>query len=128
MQLQPLCQLIQQSQVANKGQQPPRGQPTSFIVFDNQQAGPSRLVTFTLTSIKHFNPPSVASATGEESQHNISGLSGFFENLQSVMTYRLTSHSCFHHPTNNKLPLLQPQLYCKNISSNQPSSASSVIS
>ena len=38
--------------------------------------------------MKHFNPPSVASATGKESQHNISGLSSFFGNLQSMMSYQ----------------------------------------
>ena len=33
------------------------------------------------------------SATGKESQHNISGLSSFFENLQSVMSYQQTDTS-----------------------------------
>ena len=65
-----------------------RVQLASFLVVDDQQAGPSRPLTFTLTPTKHVNPPSVASATGEESQHNISGLSSFFENLQSVMSYQ----------------------------------------
>ena len=56
-----------QSQVATKGQQQQsRGQPISFLVIDDQQAEPSRPLTFTLTSKKHFNPPSVASATSEE--------------------------------------------------------------
>ena len=79
----------QQSQVATKGQQQQtRGQPTSFLVFDNQQAGPSRSLIFTLIPMKHFNPPSIASVTGKESEHNISGLSRFFRNLQSVMRYQ----------------------------------------
>ena len=63
-----VIQPTQQSQVASKGQQhQSRGQPTSFIVADDQQAGPLRPLTFTLTQTKHFNPPSVASATGKES-------------------------------------------------------------
>ena len=70
-------------------QQQSRGQPTAFIVVDDQQqTGPSRPLTFTLTLTMHFNPPSVASATGEEIQRNISGLSSFFGNLQSVMSYQ----------------------------------------
>ena len=82
-----VIQLTQQSQVASKGQQQQsRGQPTSFVVVDNQQAGPSRPFTFTLTRMKHFSPPSVAS--GEESQHNISGVSSFFRNLHSLMCYK----------------------------------------
>ena len=88
----PSCQVIQptqQSQVASKGQQQQsRGQQTSFLVTDNQQAGPSRPFTFTLALMKHFKPPPVASATGEGSQHNISGLSSFFGILQSVMSYQ----------------------------------------
>ena len=62
----PASQVIQssrQSQVATKGQQQiSRGQSHSFLVVDNQQAGPSRPLTFTLTVMKHFNPSSVASA------------------------------------------------------------------
>ena len=65
------------SQVASKGlQQQSSGQATSFLIIDDQQqAGPSRPLMFTLTPTKHFNPPSVASVSGKESQHNISGLS-----------------------------------------------------
>ena len=88
----PLSQVIQpaqQSQVASKGQQQQsRGQPTSCLVIDNQQAGPSRPLTFTLMPMKHFNPPSVASATAEEGQHNISGRLSFLRNLQSMMSYQ----------------------------------------
>ena len=52
----PASQVTHQSQVTNKGQQQqPRGQPTSFEVVDDQQAGPSRPLTFTLTLTKHFN-------------------------------------------------------------------------
>ena len=58
---------------------------TPFIIVENQQAGPSRLLTFTLIPTKHINPPLVASATDKESQHNISGLSSFL--LQSVISY-----------------------------------------
>ena len=83
-----VIQPAQQNQVASKGQQQQSiGQPTSFLVIDDQQAGSSRLLTFTLTQTKHFNPPSVA-ATGEESQHNISGLSSFFGNISSVLSYQ----------------------------------------
>ena len=57
-------------------------------MLDDQQAGSSRPLTFTLTLTKHFNPPSIASATGKESQHIISGLSSFFGNPQSVMSYQ----------------------------------------
>ena len=81
-------QPTQQSKVTTKEQQQPRGQPTSFLVVDNGQAGPSRPLTFTLYPMIHFGPPSVASATGKESQHNISGLSSFFGNIQSVMSFQ----------------------------------------
>ena len=84
-----VIQPTQQSQVASKGQQQQsRGQPTSFVVIDNQQAGPSRPFTFTLTRMNHFSPPSVASAIGKESKHNISGVSGFFRSLHSLMCYQ----------------------------------------
>ena len=85
--------------------------PTSFLVVDNQQARPSRVLTFTLTLMKYFNPQSVAPATGVESQHNISGLSSFFRNLQSVMSYQQIDTSRFYPPTRN----------IKNISSKEPS-------
>ena len=67
-----VIQPTQKSYVATKGQQQQqtRGQSTSFLVIDNQQAGPLRPLKYTLTLIKHFNLPSVASTTGEESQHN----------------------------------------------------------
>ena len=71
----------QQSQVVSKGQHQSRKQPTSFLVIDDQQAVRSRPLTFILTPTKHFNPPSVTSATGKESQHNRSRLSRFFKNL-----------------------------------------------
>ena len=82
-------QHTQQSQVKTKGkQQKSRGQLTSFLVVDDQQAGPSKPLTFTFMPKKHFSHPSVASATAEKSQHNISGLSSFFGNLQSVTSYQ----------------------------------------
>ena len=62
MSVSQVIQPTQQSQVATKAQ---RGQLTSFLVIDDQQAGPSRFLTFTLTPTKHFNPPSVASAIGK---------------------------------------------------------------
>ena len=80
----------QESQVASKEQQQQsRRQLTSFIVIEaQQQAGPSRPLMFTLTPMKHFNPPLVTSATGKESQHNLSGLSSFFGNIPSVLSYQ----------------------------------------
>ena len=59
----PASQVIQP-----RRQQQPRGQPTSFLLVDDQQARPSRPLTFTLSPTKHFKP-SVASATGKESSH-----------------------------------------------------------
>ena len=101
-------QLTQQSQVATKEQQQPRGQLTSFLVVDDQQAGPTRLLTFTMTPKKHFNPPSVASATGEESQHNILGLSSFFGNLQSVMSYQQINTPQLFSPPDLHQPAASP--------------------
>ena len=78
-----------QPPVATKGQQQQtKGQLTFFVVADHQQAGPSRPLTLTFMPTKYFNPPSVASATGKESQYNISALSRFFRNPQSVMSYQ----------------------------------------
>ena len=95
--------------MASKGQQQQsRGQPTSFIVVDDQQAGPSRPLTFTLTLKKHFNPLSVASATGEESQHNISGLSSFFRNLQSVVSYQQIDTPQPFSPVDTLAPATSP--------------------
>ena len=65
-----------------------RGQPTSLLIIDDQQAGPSRQLTFTLTLTKHFNPSPVASATNEQGQHKISGLSSFLGNIPSVLSYQ----------------------------------------
>ena len=50
-----VIQPAQQNKVAMKGhqQQQTRGQPTSFLVADNLQAGPSRPITITLTLAKH---------------------------------------------------------------------------
>ena len=56
-------QTSQQSHVSPRGQLQPRGPQASFVVADDQQA------------------------TGEESQHNISGLFSFFENVKSVISY-----------------------------------------
>ena len=65
-------------------QQQSRGQSISFVVADNQQAEPSRPLTFTLTPMNQFNPLSVVSAPDAESHDSISGLSGFFWNLPST--------------------------------------------
>ena len=64
----PSSQVIQPAQqclVVSKGQQQQsHGHLTSFLVIDDQQqAGPSRPLTFTLIPMKHFNSPSVASTT-----------------------------------------------------------------
>ena len=113
-----IIQPAQQGQVTPREQQLPRGQPTSFIVVDNQQSRPSRPLTFTLTLMKHFNPPSIASSTGEESSHNISGCSIFFWNLQSVMSYcQITTSQSFSPSAPHQLPLLQPPPCSKNSSS-----------
>ena len=77
-----------QHQVGTKGQHQPRGQPTSFVVADEQQPEPSRLLTFTLTLTQHFSPLSAASATLKERQLSISGNSSFFGNLKSVISYQ----------------------------------------
>ena len=58
------------------------------MVVDHQQAGPSRPINFKLTSTKHCNPLSVASTTGKVNSHNISGLSSFFGDLQSLLSYQ----------------------------------------
>ena len=43
-----VIQLAQQSQVSTKGQRhQSRGQPTTFLVVDDHQAGPSSPLTFT---------------------------------------------------------------------------------
>ena len=49
-----IIQPAQQSQMATKGQQQRRGKLMSFVVVDDQQAGPSRPLTFTLTQPKFF--------------------------------------------------------------------------
>ena len=113
-----VIQPAQQSQVATKGQQQQtRGQPTSFLVIDNQQAVPSRPLTFTLMLMKH---PSVTPATGKESQHNISVLSTLFGNLQSVMSYQQINTPQPFSPADKPAPatsLPPPLLQSKNISS-----------
>ena len=55
-----------QSQVATKGQQQPRGQPIPFVVVDDREPG-SYCFMFTLTLMKHSNSLSVASAIGKKS-------------------------------------------------------------
>ena len=98
--------------MASKGQQKQsRGQTTSFMVVDDQQqAGPSRPLMFTLTLMKHLNPPSVASARGEESQHNISGLPSFFGNLKSVMSFQQIDTLQLFLPVNIPVPATSPPI------------------
>ena len=67
---------VQQSLMALRAQQQPRA-----------QAGTSIQLHFTISPTKHFNPPPVASVTGEESAHNISGLSSILGSIQSVMYF-----------------------------------------
>ena len=101
-------QPAQQRQVATKEQHPPREQPTSLIVFDNQQARPSRLLTFTLTLRKHHQLPLLQA---KKINTTCKAFQAFF-----------TPRSRFHHTThNNKLPLFQPPPHSKSISRNQPS-------
>ena len=107
----PASQVIQpdqHSQVATNGQQQQtRRQPNSFQIVDDQQAESSPLM-FTKTPTKHFNPPSVASATSEETQYNISGLSSFFGNLQSVMSYQQIDTPQPYSPADTSAPLASP--------------------
>ena len=107
-----VIQHTQQSQVASKGQQQQSGeQPISFIVVDDQQqAEPSRQLTFSLTLTKHFNPPSVSSGTGEESQHNISGLSSFSRNLQSLVSYQQIDKPQPFLPVDTPAPTASPPI------------------
>ena len=58
--------------------------------------------------MKHFNPPSVASATGKESQHNILGHSSFFKNLHSVMCYQQTDTLQLFSPADTPEPATSP--------------------
>ena len=105
------CQVIQptpQSQVASQGQQQSRGQSTSFLAVDEKQTRPSRPLTFTLTPTKHFNPLSVASATDEESQHNISGRSCFFGNVPLVLSYQQIDTSQPFSPADTQVPATLP--------------------
>ena len=118
-------QTAQQSQVGTKRQQQQsRGHPTSFLVLDNQQAGP---LTLRETPMKQFNPSSVASATGEKSQHNISGLSGFFRNLPSVLSYQhVDTPQPFHHLARNRLS--SNHHHASTAEATSPTSASSSVS
>ena len=108
----PVSQVIQptqQSQVATKGQQQQsRGQLTSFLDVDGQQSGPSIPLTFTLTPTKDFNPPSIASFTGKESQHNISRLSSFFGNIPSVLCYQQIDKLQPFSPADRQPPAASP--------------------
>ena len=61
--------------------------------------------------VKHFSPPSVASATGKESQHNISGLSSFFRNLQCLMSYQQMDTPQPFSPADMPAPLLSSTHY-----------------
>ena len=116
-----IIQPTEQGQVATKGQQQQsRGQPTSFLVIDDQQAGPSRpLMDFFSPP---FNPPSVTllqvkkvNTTYLDSQNSL----GIY--LQGCATNALTYCSCFHHVSCNHKPLLLKSLLHSDSSSHQPS-------
>ena len=94
----------QPATVIAKLQQPSRpssvsAQPASILVVDDQQAGNSRHLMFTLSPAKTVNPPSVASGQQEESQHNTSGLSSLFGGIPSELLYQqiTTHHNHFYH-------------------------------
>ena len=77
--------ITQPDTVIAKVQQPSRpsselAQLTSYVVVDDQQPGTSRQ--------RIFNPPLVAAAQQEESQHNTSGLSSLFGAISSVLQYQ----------------------------------------
>ena len=79
----------QQTQVVSRGQQQPRGPQNSYLVVDEQQPRTSRQQrTVHQSPSRCFNQHSVASVKGEESSHNISGLSSLFGKIQSVMNYQ----------------------------------------
>ena len=75
------------TQVVPRGQQQPRWQQISYVVVDNQHPGTSRQLHFTISPTKIFNPMSVASVTGEDRAHNISGLCSIFGNIEPIMSY-----------------------------------------
>ena len=127
-----VIQPAQQNQVPSKRQQQQsRGQLTSFLVIHDQQAGSSKPLRFKLTSTKYFNPPSVASPTGEVSQHNISRLSSFFGNLQSVMSYQQIStpqsFSSAGQTSTSRLSSKPHHLTTRTSAATSPASASSVV-
>ena len=72
----------QKRQVVARGQSNTEGSQLPSWLF----LWPSRLLTFTLTQVKHFNPPSVASATRKDSSHNIFGLSSLWGNIESYIS------------------------------------------
>ena len=121
-----VIQRAQQSQVATQGQQQQStGQPTSFLVIDDQQTRPSRPLTFTLTPTKHFNPPSVASATSGESQHHLSRLLSFFRNTPSVLSYQQTDTSQPFSPPDMQPPADSPPTTTASQQEHQQQPASS---
>ena len=61
---------------------------TSCIVVDEQNSSTSKQLHFIISRMKHFNPPSVASATCEESAQNISGPSRILGIMKSVLSYQ----------------------------------------
>ena len=65
----PTSQVIQPQVATKRQQQQTREQLTSFLVTDDQQPGPSSLLTFTLTLMKQFNPPATSRLTNRSRFH-----------------------------------------------------------
>ena len=80
------------------------------LFVDDQQAGPSRPLTIILIPTNHFNPAPVASATEKESQHKISGLSRFFGNIPSVLSYQQINALQPYSPANTQPPAASPPI------------------
>ena len=90
-----VLQTAQQTQVVPRGQQPPRCSQTSYLIVNEQQSRTLRQLHFTIRTSQSFSPLSEASVSGEESSHNILGLSSLFGNRVShelsANVYTLTS-------------------------------------
>ena len=111
--------------------QQPQQQTLSRSRLPSFQAAPSSSLTFTLMLRKHFNPPSVASATYEESQHNISGLSSFFGNILSVLSCQQIDTPQLFLPadmqTTSRLSSNHHHLTARSSAATSPASTSSVV-
>ena len=124
-----VIQPAQQSQVVTKGQPEPRGQLTSFIFVDDQQPEPLRPLTFALTQTKHFNPPSVASATGKQNHTTYHDPhASLIIYSQSSAISRSTHHNHFHQVTSiHKAPLPNHHNAGRTSAATTPVSASPAV-